>query len=317
LLTVITGSTSTQPSIETWVWDFGDGNTFGQRSSGLSVSHIFLNPGTYTVTGTVSNTSGSDTASVTVTVGDNPMVGASAANALEALAPTLDLDAPFGSVVGDALYTTGTTRNPACWLASLDFTCRAYNGNACLITPRHILFATHYPPSSPIEFVKSDGTLVSVAISSTQQVRPGATGTYGDLSLGTLASDVTGITPATLPPSNLADYWNPDKEAPTPAIILPVAIGRKARVVGMNLRSVWGPSSGYYVKSARYAYQPSGGDSGSPVFILIDGVPVLVSACFFANMGPAYHEFVTEIQALIGAYTLTLADLSGFTDLYG
>ena len=41
---------------ESWLWDFGDGNT----STVQNPSHIFAEPGTYTVCLTVNNTAGSD-----------------------------------------------------------------------------------------------------------------------------------------------------------------------------------------------------------------------------------------------------------------
>ncbi|MDX1740549.1 MAG: PKD domain-containing protein, partial [Rhodothermales bacterium] len=47
-----------------YAWDFGDGS----KSSEASPSHTFATPGTYTVTLRVSNSAGSDTRTVTVTV---------------------------------------------------------------------------------------------------------------------------------------------------------------------------------------------------------------------------------------------------------
>ena len=47
-----------------YAWDFGDGS----RSTEANPSHTFANPGTYTVTLRVSNSAGSDTRTVTVTV---------------------------------------------------------------------------------------------------------------------------------------------------------------------------------------------------------------------------------------------------------
>src|SRR5690606_5264725 len=47
----------------TYSWDFGDGTT----GTGREVSHTFTDPGTYTVTLTVSNETGSDTRTITIT----------------------------------------------------------------------------------------------------------------------------------------------------------------------------------------------------------------------------------------------------------
>jgi PKD repeat protein len=49
---------------ETYAWDFGDGGT----SSARHPQHAYAAAGTYTVTLTVSNAAGSDTATTSVTV---------------------------------------------------------------------------------------------------------------------------------------------------------------------------------------------------------------------------------------------------------
>jgi PKD repeat protein len=56
-LTIFSADTSVMESgtIATWHWDFGDGIT---NNGGQNTSHAFLNPGTYTVTLTVTDTSG-------------------------------------------------------------------------------------------------------------------------------------------------------------------------------------------------------------------------------------------------------------------
>jgi len=73
-------------AIDTWFWDFGDGNTSTDQNPG----HTYLNPGSYTVSLTVCNTAGCDTetkisfivlsltGSVSIwRLNDDPLLGAS------------------------------------------------------------------------------------------------------------------------------------------------------------------------------------------------------------------------------------------------
>lgn len=59
-------------------------------------------------------------------------------------------------------------------------------------------------------------------------------------------------------------------------------------------------------------------DSGSPLFLLIDGAAVAISHCHFATSGPDYSSHIAAINAIVtgDGKVLTIADLSGFTVLY-
>jgi hypothetical protein len=62
------------------------------------------------------------------------------------------------------------------------------------------------------------------------------------------------------------------------------------------------------------------GDSGNPCFLIIDGVPVLVTTWTYggAGAGPRIHALHNEINAVMttlgGGHQLTDVDLSDFTD---
>lgn len=104
---------------DTWLWDFGNGNF----SPDHNPCAIYINPGTYTVSLTASNTGGSDTKTVNamITVFANPVVDFSADNALGCAPETISFtdettlgDAPLVSWrwdFGDG--NTSTQQNPS------------------------------------------------------------------------------------------------------------------------------------------------------------------------------------------------------------
>ncbi|MFO7790074.1 MAG: PKD domain-containing protein [Bacteroidales bacterium] len=99
-LSVSFTDTSTNDPVS-WGWDFGDGNT----SSDQNPAHNFTDPGTYFVELTASNSDGSDSETMTITVYDNPVVDLGA-----------DIDACMGEIItldagafADYIWTGGET----------------------------------------------------------------------------------------------------------------------------------------------------------------------------------------------------------------
>ena len=93
---------------ESWLWDFGDGNTSAMQNP----SHIFAEPGTYTVCLTVSNTAGSDMTCediVLVFTSTDDLISASGINIYPNPASNqlyLKNDALNGKIVEGVIYNT-------------------------------------------------------------------------------------------------------------------------------------------------------------------------------------------------------------------
>jgi hypothetical protein len=68
--TTLTFTDFSTNSPSTWTWDFGDGNT----SNVQNASHTYATAGSYTVSLTVSNNSGSNTTTQNIVVNSNPVV---------------------------------------------------------------------------------------------------------------------------------------------------------------------------------------------------------------------------------------------------
>lgn len=102
LTTTITDTSTGSPV--TWAWDFGDGSTANTQGP---FSHVYTNPGTYTIRLLVGNASGSTFTTRTVTVGS---AAPSAPVAVIAANPTSGA-APLAVTFADA-----STGSPTSWL---------------------------------------------------------------------------------------------------------------------------------------------------------------------------------------------------------
>ncbi|HUW61796.1 MAG TPA: PKD domain-containing protein, partial [Candidatus Bathyarchaeia archaeon] len=108
-------------SITGWVWNFGDGAT----GSGQYASHTYVNPGTYTVSLTVTTSAGSDTETKTGYITVDPPTPPTASFSASPISGTLPLNVAFTdqSTPGSAAITgwswsfgdsaTSTSHNPA------------------------------------------------------------------------------------------------------------------------------------------------------------------------------------------------------------
>ena len=314
LTATFTADEGTGGPVTRWELQPGDGNPHSQVVTGNPVTYTYTGSGTFTAVMTGSNESGSSqqTRNGYIVLGAGKTVARQSFDGVETLATGKDLSHV-------PIYSSGTTRNPSMWAASLDWTCRTYSGgNGVLITPRHVLHATHAPLDVSITFVTAAGATVTRNVLSTQVVNSGLGSINADLSVATLTADATGITPATLCPANLASYWNPAQEAKTPGIMLP-SQNRHCHSIVFTARNEWQPTSGYNPQSAPLAYQAGDGDSGSPVFLILDGAPVLVSHCYFANKGPDYAALIASLATIVSnaGQSLTVKSLSGYTSLPG
>jgi hypothetical protein len=234
--------------------------------------------------------------------------------------------APSGTNVN--IYNPAlTARNSGIWTGTLDLSCIPLGGEGVLLAPDIVAFATHVgtPPTS-MTFVGVSNTLYPVSVSSTTYVIPSPSGDGADITIGRLTSTPWpsgDVNPVALLPANFRSYL------PQPQYGYPVVFtnqdktlliadntgyfaylpGALAAVVMTHLvnpqRSVWW-------------YQIRVGDSGNPIFQVIDGALVLVSLWHFMapDAGPIYADNITQINDAIGytgsTSTVTTVDLSAF-----
>ncbi|MEM7203206.1 MAG: kelch repeat-containing protein [Planctomycetota bacterium] len=212
-------------------------------------------------------------------------------------------------------------RNPSCWAASIDLTglspwnrAHANRRAGSLVSPRHVVFAKHYPlsttsGSNDIAFVTSDNVTV------VRQV-VGVTYPAEDIGVGVLDADV---------PSEIGFFrvlprgWNASlrRTAQMPALHLDQE--EKALVRDM-LTTGPGASYSYHETPSdplRQAFSEPliGGDSGNPAFLLINGEAVLILTHHFATGGPFYafhRDVVNGAMTSLGGggYQLSEVDFS-------
>jgi hypothetical protein len=253
------------------------------------------------------------------------------------------------SVYSSQGTTSGYVRNPGFWLADVDFSCASpWNSTGgtqiagTLVSPRHVVFAAHYPiaNNAQIVFVSPAGVAHTRQITGIlnhplygQGTSPYRFG-YPDIQVGVLNSDLTeeghGVRFARVLPASWLDYLPSLRQiSPIPAIVFNRL--EQAGTIGLrslaNLDMFFDPSPEGFV--GRFglelpnsqALQPGQffivlGDSGNPVFILVNGEAVLIGTLTAATGGSfltAHIDAVNEMMtSLDGGYQLTPVDLSGF-----
>lgn len=230
--------------------------------------------------------------------------------------------------------TPSYVRNTGCWgatyasaLTSLS-PWNSVGGNqyaGILISPRHVLFATHWaaPAGATIRFVAGDGTVVTRTISSilaltqTQSLFP-------DLLVAKLDSDVPGtIAFARVLPSDWAVKLPSLSNYPVPC----AATDQEEKLLVRELTSM--PTSTSFslvtfrspADATRRAFHEDvvGGDSSNPAFLVVNGQLVVLTCWTYggSGSGTSIYAFKSQINAAMstlgGGYSLTDADLSSFT----
>jgi hypothetical protein len=244
-------------------------------------------------------------------------------------------------------------RNSACWAAGIDLTpispwnSRGANTRAgVLVSPRHILFAAHYPleVGDTIRFVNASNVVVTRAISAKQELFwPGASGTT-DVVVGLLDSAVdSGIGFAkVLHPSSMAQLPIPYAEEGNPYqlanggnSIWPVpmlVIDQEEKALVADCR--WGgqgvkhptitvenftmayPKIGTHRRT--FSEEVIGGDSGNPAFFVFGNQLVLATLLWAGSAGGGsfLREMFSDINAAMttlgGGYQLTAFDFSAY-----
>jgi hypothetical protein len=239
---------------------------------------------------------------------------------------------------GLPIYTTQNhtaatyVRNPNCWAATVDLTpISPWNSNGAnhkagiLISPRHVLFATHYavPAGATIRFITADNTVVTRTVSATASLAYTA-GLYPDFTVGRLDSDVpTSISFARVLPDNWATYL------PTMSVLREVAsigLDQEEKALVSDVGVISPATTPFYTScetpksSLRLPFYENkiSGDSGNPCCLIIDGKLVVLTV--WTGGGGGTGTFVTAFRAAVngimtslgGGYQLTNVDLSGF-----
>jgi len=256
-------------------------------------------------------------------------------------------------------------RNPSCWVADIDLTCaspwqsyvylpdpkhKQNNFAGTLISPRHVLFARHYDwlsEGTTMTFVDMNNQVVERILVAkrphtnyfTFQNRI----VYRDFTVGILNEDVPpSISFAKVLPDDYADYLRTGYGLPCVRFTQEenAWLGNISTLEAVDSHPVGGIN--YKASAAtppvgsprRDFYGPIGinqnlkdGDSGNPMFIIVNDQPVLLTVWTYgaSGTGTAIHKYKDDLNAmmswlsnLVGAatnYQLTKIDLSGFTKL--
>jgi hypothetical protein len=240
-------------------------------------------------------------------------------------------------------------RNTDCWVSDLDLTCispwntTGSNTRAgTLISPSHLVFATHYEINigDKIRFITSNNVVVERTLIDKIVC-------FGDASLGLLNADVPNdISFAKLLPSNWFTYLptiyrNSNTSTIYKLPILSLDQEEKAlvkelvyfnssnnSVITENPRQNYiDPNNNYYntyPNRALFNESIISGDSGNPSFLIINNQLVLITTWLGPDSGPFYSNFINVLNTNMNllwtrnnrsgnSYTVTTIDLSSFT----
>ncbi len=223
--------------------------------------------------------------------------------------------------------TPSYVRNTGCWTSGIDMTCISPWNSAggatrggTLISPRHILFCAHYQidNGSTIRFVDANNNIVTRTMV-TKLTHPSYSPYYPDISIGVLDSDVpNSIGFAKILPSNWASYLpSLSSNRRIPCLVLDQE--EKALIAELYSLSttsiLLNPSN-----ATRLSYYENmiTGDSGNPVFLIINGQLVIITVITYGGAGSGtsvvFHKDAinTMMATLGGGYSLTEVSLSGF-----
>lgn len=221
------------------------------------------------------------------------------------------------------VFNSGTfIRNAGCWANGVDLSCASpWNSTGgsqragTLVSRRHVLFCKHasfYPAiGASMLFVSPDSTPVYRTLTALSLV-PNV-----DIAVGVLDSDVPeSISFARVMPSNYTAYL-PGVDAVSSIPVMTLNQSDRASVASMrNLTASF--ENTYPTSHPSYAGEIVAGDSGNPVFWVINGSPVLIGVVTIGGYGggsviSAYASAVNAAMATLGGgYSLTTAGLAGF-----
>lgn len=252
------------------------------------------------------------------------------------------VDTLLGSLTSSAMLLFSTqdhvtpvyVRNIAQWAwptpaatATVDLTCISpwnslYAGlrAGTLITPRHIIFAKHFPLNAgeTIRFITKANAVVTATIAATAWVD-----STTDLMIASLTADVAAtITPCKVLPSTWRNYFY--GAANLGGRIPVICTDQEEKGLVHDLNVIPNGSEAQFIKpvdAERLVFYEDliTGDSGNPAFIILNGVLVLI-CCWHGGgggTGPHVGDNIAPINAAINVlnpsagYALSQFDLEG------
>lgn len=220
-------------------------------------------------------------------------------------------------------------RNVDCW-ANINLTCcspfNSMLGNriaGTAVTKRHMVTAAHYEMiiGTTVRFVTAANVVVTRTVTGAAR-HPDYFPYFPDVTLYTLDSDLPDtITPCKLLPANYTSYLNHLVDGRPPALVLDQE--EKALIWDWY-------ENGQSVKfsqpndSTRNGYFEGifHGDSGNPIFVIINDAPVLLTVLTAPGVGTFLTPQIAKLNQMIltadaqagvsTGYTISTADLTGF-----
>lgn len=238
-------------------------------------------------------------------------------------------------------------RNTNNWAYDIDLTSisvwNSESGGAkggVLISPRHMMVAAHYsiPVGQTVRFVTKDNTVITRTITALAN-HPDYQPYYPDICIELLDSDVpSSISHVKLLPSNFSN-----KVIIEDGSLNIVNIRHPALCLNQTKQAIikdWsgnsflihtggpGPNYMYPVSvfisptdAKRVGYNQSiiAGDSGSPIFFIIDGEPVLAGLWLTPVNATWINNVINDINPIMnslgGGYSISTINLNNFTDV--
>jgi hypothetical protein len=242
---------------------------------------------------------------------------------------------PYFSGVGNFI------RNTSCWLNGVNnISCFSpaqlsganwFQRAGTLVSPRHVVFVDHFRPAilaggTPLIFVDDNNNVIRRNLLRYETDIP------SQIAMGLLDSDVpSNIKVAKVLPKNYATYMT--VSSITTARMLVVALNQQQRVL---IKESHGLTTLIFSTFTRkninipnldinhplYSFTATAiaGDSGQPIFYIIDNELVFLTVWSTSVTGPAlleYYSFMNSMmQKLGGGYQLTPIDLQAVYDKY-
>lgn len=220
-------------------------------------------------------------------------------------------------------------RNPDCWISDIPaITCISpwnnHNSNrraGTLISPRHILFAAHYPirNGSKLRFITKDNNVIERTLLR-KKTHPEYKGRIGrfqhDIVIGLLDSDVPdSISYAKVLPDNWKNYLGNRRRLPT------FCLDQEEKALITDVIGEFNWSSVYHLKPTdaqrlKYDEEKIIGDSGNPAFLIISSELLLLNVWTYPSSGSSVFSEKATINQMMtdlgGGYQLTEFNFSGF-----